>query len=178
MVQLSHPYMVTGKTIALTIWTFVSKVMSLLFNMLSRFIIDFFQRNKCLLISWLQSPSAVILDPKKINYMLNWMTGGQRNSEKAELRGSPRAFSGSWKIRTRRDSSCHFVWLLIQCWLVLYNHQDLDIPVSLAQFLSLMTYMDSADPGITMHREASVLNGLMLSKCIFNWNARFWAPGE
>ena len=66
MVQLSHPYMVTGKTIALTIWTFVSKVMSLLFNMLSRFIIDFFQRNKCLLISWLQSPSAVILDPKKI----------------------------------------------------------------------------------------------------------------
>ena len=115
---------------------------------------------------------------RPINYMLNWMTGGQRNSEKAELRGSPRAFSGSWKIRTRRDSSCHFVWLLIQCWLVLYNHQDLDIPVSLAQFLSLMTYMDSADPGITMHREASVLNGLMLSKCIFNWNARFWAPGE
>ena len=66
MVQLSHPYMTTGKTIALTIRTFVGKVMSLLFNMLSRFVIDFLPRSKCLLISWLQSPSAVILEPKKI----------------------------------------------------------------------------------------------------------------
>ena len=66
MVQLSHPYMTTGKTIALTIWTFVSKVMSLLFNMLSRFVIVFLARSKCLLISWLQLPSAVILEPKKI----------------------------------------------------------------------------------------------------------------
>ena len=66
MVQLSHPYMTTGKTIALTRWTFVSKVMSLLFNMLSRFIIGFLPRNKHLLISQLQSPSAVILEPKKI----------------------------------------------------------------------------------------------------------------
>ena len=66
MVQLSHPYMTTGKTIALTIWTFVSKVMSLLFNMLSRFVIAFLPRSKHLLISWLQSLSAVILEPKKI----------------------------------------------------------------------------------------------------------------
>ena len=66
MVHLSHPYMTTGKTIALTIWIFVGKVMSLLFNMLSRFVIDFFLRSKYLLISWLQSPSAVILEPKKI----------------------------------------------------------------------------------------------------------------
>ena len=66
MVQLSHPYMTTGKTIALTRWTFVSKVMSLLFNMLSRFVIAFLPRSKCLWISWLQSPSAVILEPKKI----------------------------------------------------------------------------------------------------------------
>ena len=66
MVQLSHPYMTTGKTIALTRWTFVGKVMSLLFNVLSRFAIAFLPRNKCLLISWLQSPSAVILEPKKI----------------------------------------------------------------------------------------------------------------
>ena len=66
MVQLSHPYMTTGKTIALTIWTFVGKVMSLLFNMLSRLVINFLPRRKCLLISWLQSPSAVILEPKKI----------------------------------------------------------------------------------------------------------------
>ena len=59
--------MTTGKTIALTIWIFVSKVVSLLFNMLSRFVIAFLTRSKCLLISWLQSPSAVILEPKKIN---------------------------------------------------------------------------------------------------------------
>ena len=61
-VQLSHPHMTTGKTIALTIWIFVGKVMSLLFNMLSRFVIAFLPRSKHLLISWLQSPSAVILD--------------------------------------------------------------------------------------------------------------------
>ena len=66
IVQLSHPYMTTGKTIALTRWTFVGKVMSLLFNMLPRFVITFLPRSKCLLISWLQSPSAVILEPKKI----------------------------------------------------------------------------------------------------------------
>ena len=63
MVQLSHPYMTTGKTIALTRWTFVGKVMSLLFNMLSRLVIDFLPRCKHLLISWLQSQSAVILEP-------------------------------------------------------------------------------------------------------------------
>ena len=65
MVQLSHLYMITGKTIALTRHTFVSKVMSLLFNMLSRFVIAFLPRSKCLLISWLQSLSAVILEPKE-----------------------------------------------------------------------------------------------------------------
>ena len=65
VVQLSHPYMATGKTIALTRRTFVSKVMSLLFNMLSGLVIAFFPRSKHLLLSWLQSPSAVILEPKK-----------------------------------------------------------------------------------------------------------------
>ena len=65
-VQLSHPYMTTGKTIALTRWTFVGKVMSLLFNMLSRLVITLLPRSKRLLISWLQSPSAVILEPEKI----------------------------------------------------------------------------------------------------------------
>ena len=65
-VQLSHPYMTTGKTIALTRWTFVGKAMSLLFNMLSRLVITFLPRSKRLLISWLQSPSAVILEPPKI----------------------------------------------------------------------------------------------------------------
>ena len=62
----SHPYMTTGKTIALTRWTFVGKVMSLLFNSLSRLVIDFLLKSKCVLISWLLSPSAMILEPKKI----------------------------------------------------------------------------------------------------------------
>ena len=66
IVQLSHPYMTTGKTIALTRWTFVGKVMSLILNMLSRLVITFLPRSKRLLISWLQSPPAVILEPKKI----------------------------------------------------------------------------------------------------------------
>ena len=66
MDHLSHPYVTTGKTIALTIWTFVGKVMSLPFNMLSQFVTAFLPRSKCLLISWLQLPSTVILEPKKI----------------------------------------------------------------------------------------------------------------
>ena len=65
IVQLLHPYMTTGKTIALTRRTYVGKVMSLLLNMLSRLVITFFPRSKCLLISWLQSPSAVILEPNE-----------------------------------------------------------------------------------------------------------------
>ena len=66
MVQVSHPYMTTGKTIALTRWTFVSKVTSLLFNTLSKFVIAFLPRIKCFSILWLQSPYAMILEPKKI----------------------------------------------------------------------------------------------------------------
>ena len=66
IVQLSHPYMATGKIIALTRWTIVGKVMSLPFNMLSRLVITFILMSKCVLISWLQSPSAVILEPKII----------------------------------------------------------------------------------------------------------------
>ena len=70
IVQLSHPYMTTGKTRALTRWTFVDKVMSLLFNMLSSLVITFLLRSKRLLISWLQSPSAVILEPPKLSLTL------------------------------------------------------------------------------------------------------------
>ena len=66
IVQLSHPYMTTGKTIVLTRWTFVDKVISLLFNTLSRLVITFLPRSKRLLISWLQSPSVVILEPRKM----------------------------------------------------------------------------------------------------------------
>uniref|UniRef100_A0AC11E6S7 Uncharacterized protein n=1 Tax=Ovis aries TaxID=9940 RepID=A0AC11E6S7_SHEEP len=69
-VQLSHPYMTTGKNIALTRCTFVGKVMPLLLNMLSMLVITFLPRSKCLLISWLQSPSAVILEPPQINLIL------------------------------------------------------------------------------------------------------------
>ena len=70
IVQLSHPNMTTGETIALIRWTFFGKVMSLLFNMLSRFFTAFLPRSKRLLISWLQTPSAVILEPKKISLSL------------------------------------------------------------------------------------------------------------
>ena len=85
-VQLSHPYMTTGKTIALTRQTCVDKVMSLLFNMLSRLVITFLPRSKCLLISWLQSPSAVILEPQKsqnlnIDNMQCWWGCGSRKGK-------------------------------------------------------------------------------------------------
>ena len=70
IVQLSHPYLSTRKTIALTRWTFVNKVMSMLFHMPSRLVIAFLPRNKCLLISWLKSPSAVILEPPKIKSVI------------------------------------------------------------------------------------------------------------
>ena len=70
MVQLSHPYMTTEKTIALTRQTFINKVISLLFNTLSRFVIAFLSRSNRLLISWLQSPSAVILEPKKRKFVI------------------------------------------------------------------------------------------------------------
>ena len=70
MVQLSHPYMTTGKTIALTRWTFVGKVMSLLFNMLSMLVLAFLPNSKCRLISCLQLPSAVILEPRKIKCLI------------------------------------------------------------------------------------------------------------
>ena len=105
-VQLSHPYMTTGKTIALTRWTFVDKVMSLLFNMLSRLVITFLPRSNCLLISWLQSPSAVILEPppKKLSLTLfpvspfisHWATINLEVSLLQEL-----AYSGLYRYLTK-----------------------------------------------------------------------------
>ena len=83
-VQLSHPYMATVKTIALIRQTFVGKVMSLFFNMLPRFVIAFLPRSKSLLISWLQSPSAVILEPKKIKSVLSdYLTLWQKFSQES-----------------------------------------------------------------------------------------------
>ena len=104
-IQLSHPYMTTGKTIALTRRTFVSKVTSLVFKMLSRLVITFFPRSKHLLISWLQSPSAVILEPKKlksdtvstvspsISHATQWKS---KRGESLDLRRSSEAFLGVW----------------------------------------------------------------------------------
>ena len=88
MVQLSNLYMTTGKTIALTIWTFVSKVMSLLLNTPSRLVIAFLPRSKCLLISWLQSPSAVILEPTKIKSVTvyNFTPSIEREEYKSRLK--------------------------------------------------------------------------------------------
>ena len=87
MLQLSHPYMTIGKTIALTIQTFISKVMSLLFNMLPRFVIAFLPRSKHLFISWLQSPSTVILEPKKIKPVSGGGGGLVANSCPSNSRG-------------------------------------------------------------------------------------------
>ena len=85
-VQISHPYITTGKTIALTRWTFVGQVMSLLLNILSRLVITFLPRSKHLSISWLQSPSAVILEPQKIKSDI--YRGGQLFPEGSIWRGS------------------------------------------------------------------------------------------
>ena len=78
IVQLSHPYLTTGKTIALTIWTIISKVVSLLFNRLSMFVRTFLPKSKCLLISWLQSPSAVVLEPPNSLSLFPPILGGQK----------------------------------------------------------------------------------------------------
>ena len=85
MVQLSHPYTTTGKTIALTVWTFVSKMMSLLFNMMSRFVLAFLPRVKHLLISWLQSLSIVILEPKKIKSVKCYLFPFKNKNKKTNL---------------------------------------------------------------------------------------------
>ena len=95
IVQFSHPYMTTGKTKALTRRTFVSKVMSLLFNMLSRLVITFLPRSKHLLVSWLQSPSAMILEPPKLNTFtelkqdLKWALGSMATNKASEGDGNP-----------------------------------------------------------------------------------------
>ena len=112
IVQLSHPYLTTGNTTALTIWTIVGKLMSLLFNVLSRFVIAFLPRSKCLLISWLQSPSAVISEPKKINKQISGgiccMMQGARALCSVTQRG------GMWwhvERRFRREGAYAHLWL-------------------------------------------------------------------
>ena len=101
LVQLSHPYMTTGKTIALTRWTFVGKVMSLFFNMLFRLVIASLPRSKCLLISWLQSPSAVILEPTKIKSVNTGL-------------GSLSLLQGSFPTQVPNSGLPHYRWILYQ----------------------------------------------------------------
>ena len=126
-VQLSHTYMTTGKTIALTRWTFVSKVMSLLLNMLSSVVITFLPRSKHLLISWLQSPSAVILEPPKIKYdtvspsishevmgpdaliLVFWMLSFKPTFSLSSFTFIKKLFSSSLSA-TRVMSSAYFSW--------------------------------------------------------------------
>ena len=131
-VQLSHPY-ITGKTIALTWWTFVGKVMSLLFNMLSRLVITFLPRSKHLLISWLQSPSAVILEPPKIKsdtvstvspsishevtgldamIFVFWMLSFKPTFSLSSLTFINRLFSSSSLSAIRVVSSAYLRWLI------------------------------------------------------------------
>ena len=98
MVQLSHPYTTAAKTIALTRWTFVGKVMSLLLNMLSRLVIAFLPKSKDLLISWLQSPSAVILEPKKIKSLTVSIVSPSICHEVMGLAMAPHSSTLAWKI--------------------------------------------------------------------------------
>ena len=117
IVQLSHLYMTTGKTIALTRWTFVGKVMSLLFNMLSRFLIAFLQRSKCLLISWLQSPSIVILETKKIKPM-----------EKCLFSSLAHFLIGSFIFLELSCRSCLYIFeinsLLVASFAIIFSHSE------------------------------------------------------
>ena len=110
MVQLSHSYMTTGKTIALTMWTFVSEVMSLLFNMLSRFIIAFLPRSKHILISWLQSPPAVILEPKKIKSVPVSIKQGSRHQRIDMLTHRPASMA------RRPNLACHLFLEIQRYW--------------------------------------------------------------
>ena len=112
-VQLSHPYMTTGKTIALTSWTFVGNVMSLLFNMLSRVIIAFFPRSKHLLISWLQSPSAVILEPLKIKSLTVFIVSP---SICHEVMGTDAVILLFWMLSFKPAFSLYFFTFIKRLW--------------------------------------------------------------
>ena len=134
-VQLSHPYMTTGKTIALTRWTCVGKVISLLLNMLSRLVITFLPRSKRLLISWLQSPSAVILEPKKIKSdpvsIVSPSISHEVPKNLNQSCGHPRSSTrdGSVSCVPTRPS-----WTFIKCTSWLCTHQDSLSPPSLLLF--------------------------------------------
>ena len=110
IVQLSYPYMTTGKTIALTRWTFVGNVMSLLFSMLSRFVIAFLPRSKPFLISWLQSPSAVILEPPKIKSLIVSIVSP---STCHEVMGPDAVILVFWMLSFKPNFSLSFIWDMV-----------------------------------------------------------------
>ena len=114
-VQLSHPYMTTGKTIALTRWAFVGKVLCLLFNMLSRLVITFLPRSKCVLISWLQSPSAVILEPPEIKSAAGF------HCFPIDFPWRDRTRLGWLKYLSSSRQSLSRVWLFANPWTVAYQ---------------------------------------------------------
>ena len=127
MVWLSHPYMTTGKNIALTIWTFFGKVMSLLFNMLSRFVVDFLPKSQCLLISWLWSLSAMILEPKKI-----------------------KSVTSVWiliKVKVSVAQSCLTLWDSVDCSLPGSSVHGI-LQVRILEWVAIPFSGDLPDPGI------------------------------
>ena len=135
--QLSHPYMTTRKTIALTIWTFVDKVLSLLFNMLSKLIITFLPRSKHLLNSWLQSPYAVILEPKKIN---SFTVSIVSPSICHEVIGSDAIIFIFWTLSFRPG----FHWLSILCIVtIVYECQSQSPNLSHPPLVSMCLYSRS-----------------------------------
>ena len=137
-VQLSHPNMTTRKTIALTRQTFVGKVISLLFNMLSRLVITFLPRSKHLLISWLQSPSTVILEPQKIksdkcdskeSHQEKWLTGilqmFQKNKGGRKSQAPSQTFSGECLIQLLKVFRCQEI--SFQQWIVMSRDEETQI---------------------------------------------------
>ena len=138
IVQLSHPYMTTGKTIALTRWTFVGKVMSLLFNMLSRLVIPFLSRRKRLLISWLQSPSAAILEPRLFIKGLSLPHNASCIAKIKEIIFGP---SRSLVISL---STCSF--------LLLCHHQRPVFDPNYHEFLSILLHSWTVSPYIRHHQ--------------------------
>ena len=128
IVQLSHPYMTTGKTIALTRWTFIDKVMSLLFNMLSRLVITFLPRSKHLLISWLQSASAVILEPRKIKAAtVSTVSPSTYWAFNLELNSVHTVYSVATKTFLL-NATAFLTWRKYWCWKTMYAEESQGLP--------------------------------------------------
>ena len=168
IVQLSHPYMTTGKTIALTRWTFVGKVMSLLLNMLSRLVITFLPRSKRLLISWLQSSSAVILEPPKISLTLFPLF--------------PHLFPMKWWDQTNHNSSYLFKFcmphkqpnFLVSCSIFVLNSHQIFNYGHVKSFLLHLCFPESACYSAVSSRKRNCLRPSGKGLCQMFWGTSFW----